>query len=76
MAENGTVAYVSTLPECDICKHIGTQSEKDSPAIALYDVKTKQGPWANVCAPHRKSHAANPNLLGVGLGQMLVVRHA
>jgi hypothetical protein len=75
MAENGTVAYVSTLPLCDICIHVGTQSEKDSPAIAIADVKTKDGRWANVCQSHRETHAMYEDY-GIGKGQMLVVRLA
>jgi hypothetical protein len=73
MAENGTVAYVSKMPECDVCKYTGTQSEKDSPALAIADVKTKQGPWAYVCQPHRETRALYADY-GVGKGQMLVVR--
>lgn len=76
MAKNGTIAYITSPKECDICKHLGTQSEKDSPARAEFDVKTKQGPWANVCAPHRATHAMYPTELGVGIGQKLEVRSA
>lgn len=75
MAENGTVAYVTELPECDICKYIGTQSEKDSPAIALYDFKTDDGRWAMGCKPHWVLRRFYPEL-GMGKGQMLVVRAA
>jgi hypothetical protein len=75
MAENGTVAYVTQLPECDICKYVGTQSEKDSPARALYDFRTKDGRWAMGCAPHWESHRMHEGL-GIGKGQMLVVKAA
>ena len=75
MSKNGTVAYISTPKECDLCKTIGTQSEKDSPARAEYDLKTKMGPWANVCEGHRQSHAMFKEL-GLGRGQRLEVRSA
>jgi hypothetical protein len=74
MAENGTVAYVPQMPECDICKYVGTQSEKDSPATAIADVVCKDGRWAFVCQPHRETHAMYPDRYGMGIGQMLMVR--
>lgn len=73
MAKNGTIAYVAQLPLCDICKYVGNDSEKDSPRTALYDVKTKNGPWAFVCEEHRTSHAVSAQL-GLGWGQKLEVR--
>lgn len=73
MTENGTVAYVTKLPECDICKYTGTQSEKESPAVAVADVRTKDGRWANVCSGHLDDNRMYPDY-GIGKGQMLVVR--
>lgn len=74
MAKNGTIAYVTELPECDICKHVGNDSEKASPAIARYDVVTKDGRWAFVCGRHLATHAKHPNELGTGRGQKLEVK--
>lgn len=79
MAENGTVAYITEADAktrvCDICKYIGTTSERESPALAKYDLKTKDGRWANVCENHRKTHAMF-DTLGIGKGQRLEVRNA
>ena len=75
MPANGTIAYVAELPECDICKHIGTPDERATPARAEYDIKTKQGAWAFACAPHREAHAYYSEL-GTGKGQQLQVTPA
>lgn len=73
MALNGTVAYVNEAPVCDICKYTGTDSERQAPAVATHDVKTKDGRWAFVCNNHYITHAMYDDL-GTGKGQKLEVR--
>ena len=58
----GTTAYVRELPKCDFC---------DRPA--LYDGKTRMGPWANMCETHFNSHGIG---VGTGVGQKLIPRKA
>ena len=65
MAKEGTVAYVATMPMCDICKVNG-----DPTVPAQYDGKTKSGPWANMCLTHFTLHGVG---LGVGMGQKLML---
>ena len=70
MAKNGTVAYVTALPECDIHKMNGV------PGVpAEFDFKTTSGPWANGCEACWKDHRAYREL-GIGKGQRLVVTDA
>lgn len=66
MAENGTVAVVTTLPPCDICKMHG---EPDVPA--QFDGATTSGPWANMCITHFTLYGVG---LGTGRGQRLIVK--
>ena len=54
---------VTTLPDCDFCL---------VDVAAMYDFKTKMGPWANACAQHWKQYRASPKL-GTGHGQKLVL---
>lgn len=63
--KSGTLAYVSVVPECDFC---GTNHQE-----ALYDFKTKMGPWAFGCEAHYVANRAHPEL-GIGKGQKLVLR--
>jgi hypothetical protein len=65
MQENGTLVYVSQLPDCDFCKESG---EKVS---AQFDGKTVFGPWANMCDIHFGQFAIG---LGIGRGQKLEVK--
>lgn len=67
MPRNGTVAYVRSLPNCDICALSNAQTP------ASYDAKTTTGPWANICENHTSHMAFGPNDLGVGKGQRLEV---
>lgn len=61
-----TEVEVAVLPMCDLHKALhGTEVE------AVYDGKTKSGPWANMCEPCFKIHGVG---LGLGVGQHLVVR--
>lgn len=62
----GTVAEVATLPLCDFCK----AHKPDSEVKADFDGKTRQGPWANMCATHYGLFGIG---LGVGKGQRLVL---
>ncbi|GAJ12055.1 unnamed protein product, partial [marine sediment metagenome] len=55
--------YVEKLPKCDFC---------DEPA--LYDAKTRMGPWAHMCEEHFKQHGLGR--LGTGFGQRLRPRRA
>jgi hypothetical protein len=66
MAKNGTVAYVSTIPKCDICYY--SQERKITPSA--YDGKTIHGPWANMCALHFSDVGTG---LGIGRGQRLIL---
>lgn len=59
----GTEVYVEKLPMCDFS--CGRQ--------ALYDGRTKQGPWAYMCEEHFKQHGVG---LGTGRGQRLIPRKA
>lgn len=62
------IAYVHTLPDCDIHKH-----QLDTPGVpAAYDAPTKGGPWANMCETCWVTHRRTPEL-GTGKGQRLVV---
>lgn len=60
MKPKHVVAEVATIPRCDLCSE---------PAHA--DGKTQWGPWAYMCKSHFAEHGVG---LGLGLGQMLVVR--
>lgn len=57
---------VAVLPQCDICKY---ESNRNVPAV--YDAKTTNGPWANLCEVHFQSHTYRQ--LGTGYGQRLVL---
>ena len=63
MTDNGTVAVVASRPECDLCTQEGETSE------ALYDGKTRQGPWGYMCQAHFDRLGVG---LGTGRGQKLV----
>jgi hypothetical protein len=65
MAENGTVAYVATLPMCDICARNG-----DDAVPAQFNGVTRFGPWAKMCSTHFRLYGRG---LGVGVGQQLKV---
>jgi len=71
VAKNGTIAYVSQIPDCDVCKDY----YRNWPSMirkAQYDAKTASGPWANLCEFHWK--LLTYQKLGLGLGQKLEVR--
>jgi hypothetical protein len=51
---------VDSIPKCDFC------SKK-----AVYDARTKMGPWANLCEDHFKRFGIR---LGLGYGQKLVLK--
>lgn len=69
MAKNGTEAYVSKLPMCDIHKY----DKGVDNIIAIYDAKTKRGPWANMCQECFDENAMFTEL-GTGKGQHLFVK--
>ncbi len=56
MAKNGTVAFVSKFPKCDLCE---SQAE--------YDFQSKRGPWAFGCSAHWIQLRAYVDL-GIGQG--------
>jgi hypothetical protein len=58
-ATGGREAVVGTMPNCDICAN-GTK--------AVYDGKTRMGPWAYMCESHYQSYGLG---LGEGVGQKL-----
>lgn len=62
MAQDGTVAYVTKLPDCDFCVQ-----------LAQYDFKTISAAWANGCETHYEVYRMHREL-GVGKGQKLVVK--
>ena len=71
MAEQGTVAYVATLPMCDFCR----MNNADVEVPAHFDAATRRpdglpGPWAMMCSTHFGLYGIG---LGVGRGQRLVV---
>lgn len=53
--------FVDVLPNCDI--------HPDRPAV--YDAKTKGGPWGYLCEPCFDDHDCH---LGLGRGQYLILR--
>lgn len=61
---------VKHLPPCNI--HFERLHET---VDARYDAKTMWGPWAYMCTPCFKSYAYNPNRLGTGFGQHLILPH-
>ena len=56
---------LSRRPDCDVCEAGGVKRP------ALYDAKTKHGPWAYLCQEH--FDRIGPGRLGTGFGQELVV---
>lgn len=60
-----TETKVESLPTCQFDCQGGAAHD------AVYDGKTKMGPWANMCAIAFKRHGVG---LGTGRGQKLVVR--
>jgi hypothetical protein len=59
---------VEELPFCDLCKAF-IPTEK--PEKALYDGKTKMGPWGYMCEKHFSTHGVG---LGTGMGQKLILK--
>lgn len=59
---------VAVLPPCNL--HFERYRET---VDAVYDAKTMWGPWAYLCEPCFKSYAFNPNRLGTGFAQRLVL---
>lgn len=59
MTKSHTEIKMLEIPKCDFCR------EKD----AVYDGKTKQGPWAYMCEYDMTSYGLG---LGLGLGQKLI----
>jgi hypothetical protein len=55
------IAYLPQLPKCDLCDK-----------TALYDARTKSGPWAYLCPDHWSSETYGQ--LGTGYGQKLMVK--
>lgn len=66
MAQNGTVAYVTELPVCDI----HGDHDADYDASIVYNGRRT---WANVCEALFKDPALRAGL-GTGRGQKLEVR--
>lgn len=58
---------VTNRPVCDIHKYM----EGDSTVPAMYDARTNDGRWANVCEAHFVSHTSGQ--LGTGHGQRLIL---
>jgi hypothetical protein len=66
MAQNGTVAYVTQLPKCDI--HTDHEAQYDA-SIRINGRRT----WANICEELFKDPTLGASL-GTGRGQKLEVR--
>lgn len=64
-----TIAKISKLPLCDICKHI---EKRDAIPVAHYDFRMTSGTWAYGCEDHYLTHRAYREL-GTGKGQKLEV---
>lgn len=64
-----TTVEMTRQPECDICKFVDGVPNVG----AWYDVKTIQGPWANVCEAHFRSHTTQE--LGTGHGQRFTFKN-
>lgn len=62
---HGLTTLVAELPACDIHEANGDDVQ------AIYDAKTRQGPWANLCA---ECFARMGIQLGTGYGQRLIPR--
>jgi hypothetical protein len=63
----GTSVEVTALPDCDIHKHLF----KEPGVTAMYDGKTKRGPWAYMCDWCMARYGIG---LGTGKGQLLKVK--
>ena len=64
--KNHTQVEVSKLPQCDFCKEDPTVMYQG----AMYDGRTRMGPWANMCQDCFKRFGVG---LGLGKGQKLVL---
>lgn len=69
MAENGTLAFVSEFPLCDVCKVNGNG---ETTVLAQYDGRTTSGQWAFMCPTHFTLHGVG---VGLGRGQKLTIRN-
>lgn len=68
MPGKGEEAVVFRIPMCDIHKYdLGVD---DVPAV--YDAKTRRGPWAYMCQGCFDAHSLRR--LGTGYGQRLVLK--
>jgi hypothetical protein len=64
----GSEVAVTVLPTCDFCRTL----LGDGSVPAMYDFKTRMGPWAHGCVDHWHAYRMYPTL-GTGKGQRLVV---
>ncbi len=63
-------AKVKRIPKCQLCmKSYQTLPNSNDAEDAVFDAKTKAGPWAYLC---RKHFASDGIGLGMGLGQLLI----
>ncbi len=62
---SGHAVAVEVMPNCDLC------SQEGNTVKAVYDGKTRMGPWAYMCEDHYQRFGFG---LGTGSGQMLVAR--
>lgn len=60
-----SIVYVTTLPDCDFCRHPALESKP-----AKYDFRTSDGRWANGCEEHYLVFRMY-DTLGTGKGQEL-----
>lgn len=65
MQKSSTEIYVSSFPNCDLCKSHKIET------VATYDALTVYGPWAYLCESHFQTHGIG---LGTGQGQKLILR--
>jgi hypothetical protein len=60
-----TTATVTTIPNCDLCKHF-----KGTTTPAAYDGATRAGAWAYMCEEDFQTYGVG---LGTGRGQKLIL---
>jgi hypothetical protein len=53
---------VDSIPDCNLC---------NDHQLAVYDCKTKQGPWGNLCEKHFSIFGVG---LGLGKGRKLIIK--
>lgn len=66
------MAATALVMELPLCDYIEVDAHHPPNVKAVYDAKTKAGPWANMCARCYRDHGVR-EALQTGVGQRLVV---